>query len=67
MSGRRILLLGHPVEHSLSPAFQQAAFDSIGLPVRYEAMDVPPADLARVVAELRADPLVMGANVTVPH
>jgi shikimate dehydrogenase len=67
MSGRRILLLGHPVEHSLSPAFQQAAFDSIGLPVRYEAMDVAPADLARVVAELRADPLVMGANVTVPH
>ena len=50
MSGRRILLLGHPVEHSLSPAFQQAAFDSIGLPVRYEAMDVAPADLARVVA-----------------
>lgn len=67
MSGRRILLLGHPVEHSLSPAFQQAAFDSIGLPVKYEAMDVAPADLARVVAELRADPLVMGANVTVPH
>jgi shikimate dehydrogenase len=67
MSGRRILLLGHPVEHSLSPAFQQAAFDSIGLPVRYEAMDVAPADLARVVAELRADPLVMGANVTVPN
>ena len=30
-------------------------------------MDVAPADLARVVAELRADPLVMGANVTVPH
>lgn len=67
MSGRRILLLGHPVEHSLSPAFQQAAFDSIGLPVRYEAIDVPPADLARVVAELRADPMIMGANVTVPH
>jgi shikimate dehydrogenase len=67
MSGRRILLLGHPVEHSLSPAFQQAAFDLIGLPVKYEAMDVAPADLARVVAELRADPLVMGANVTVPH
>lgn len=67
MSARRILLLGHPVTHSLSPAFQQAAFDAVGLPVRYEAMDVAPADLSRVVAELRADPLVLGANVTVPH
>lgn len=67
MSARRILLLGHPVTRSLSPAFQQAAFDAVGLPVRYEAMDVAPADLSRVVAELRADPLVLGANVTVPH
>ncbi|MFZ9278340.1 MAG: shikimate dehydrogenase [Candidatus Limnocylindrus sp.] len=67
MSARRILLLGHPVTHSLSPAFQQAAFDAVGLPVRYEAMDVAPADLSRVVAELRADPLVLGANVTLPH
>jgi shikimate dehydrogenase len=30
-------------------------------------MDVVPADLSRVVAELRADPLVLGANVTLPH
>ena len=67
MSARRILLLGHPVAHSLSPAFQQAAFDAVGLPVRYEAMDVAPAELSRVVAELRADPLVLGANVTLPH
>lgn len=67
MSGRRVLLVGHPVGHSLSPAFQQAAFDAIGLPVRYEALDVAPTDLARVVAEMRADPLVVGANVTVPH
>ncbi|NDH28032.1 MAG: shikimate dehydrogenase [bacterium] len=67
MSARRILLLGHPVTHSLSPAFQQAAFDAVGLPVRYEAMDVAPADLSRLVAELRADPLVLGANVTLPH
>lgn len=67
MSGRRILLLGHPVTHSLSPIFQQAAFDEIGLPVTYEAIDVAPADLARLVGEMRADPLVLGANVTVPH
>ena len=39
---KRIVLLGHPVKQSLSPAFQQAAFDHVGLPVRYELMDVPP-------------------------
>ena len=64
---RRILLLGHPVAHSLSPAFQQAAFDAVGLPVRYEVLDVAPADLAAAVTALRADAEVIGANVTVPH
>ena len=64
---KRILLLGHPVEHSLSPAFQQAAFDHEHLPVRYEVRDVAPRDLAAAVAELRADPDTIGANVTIPH
>ena len=64
---KRILLLGHPVKQSLSPAFQQAAFDHVGLPVRYELMDVPPKGLAAAVAALRADADVIGANVTIPH
>ena len=64
---KRIVLLGHPVAHSLSPAFQQAAFDHLGLPVRYELMDVPPKGLAAAVAALRADPDLIGANVTIPH
>ncbi len=64
---KRIVLLGHPVKQSLSPAFQQAAFDHVGLPVRYEVMDVPPKELAVAVAALRADADVIGANVTIPH
>jgi len=64
---KRILLLGHPVAHSLSPAFQQAAFDHFGLPVRYELLDVAPKGLAAAVAALRADADVIGANVTIPH
>jgi len=63
---KRIFLLGHPVGHSVSPAFQQAALDHYGLDVRYEAMDVDPDSLARVVTSLRGLD-VMGANVTVPH
>lgn len=64
---KHALLFGHPVAHSLSPAFQQAAFDHEHLPVRYELRDVAPGDLAEAVAALRADPDAIGANVTIPH
>ncbi|PIU56305.1 MAG: shikimate dehydrogenase, partial [Chloroflexi bacterium CG07_land_8_20_14_0_80_51_10] len=29
-------LIGYPLGHSISPVFQQAAFDHLGLDVRYE-------------------------------
>jgi len=63
---KRIFLIGHPVGHSVSPAFQQAALDHYALDVRYEAMDVDVSSLSSVVSGLRASD-VMGANVTVPH
>ncbi|MSQ36259.1 MAG: shikimate dehydrogenase [Dehalococcoidia bacterium] len=63
---RTIALLGHPVAHSISPQFQQAALDALGIDARYEAWDVAPADLPFAVERLRAAD-VLGANVTVPH
>lgn len=61
----RLVLLGHPVAHSLSPTFQNAALDAAGRALRYEALDVAPADLDRTLGALRA---ACGAgNVTVPH
>ncbi|GMU39258.1 MAG: shikimate dehydrogenase (NADP(+)) [Chloroflexota bacterium] len=63
---RTIALLGHPVAHSISPRFQQAALDAMGVDARYEAWDVEPADLPGAVERLRSGDL-MGANVTVPH
>ena len=67
MSARpsRLVLLGHPVRQSLSPALQNAALRSAGIPLVYEALDVAPAALAATL-----DALVrQGAagNVTVPH
>ena len=59
-------LLGYPLGHSLSPAFQQAAFDHCSLPVRYDAWSIPPARLRSEVERLRGDAF-LGANVTVPH
>ncbi|MEX1021971.1 MAG: shikimate dehydrogenase [Dehalococcoidia bacterium] len=61
-----IALLGHPVAHSISPRFQQAALDALGMQARYEAWDTKPDDLPVAIERLRSGD-VLGANVTVPH
>ena len=63
---KRVVLIGHPVAHSLSGAMQQAAFDSLGIDATYELWDRAPIELADAVAELRGDDF-LGANVTIPH
>ncbi len=63
---KRIVLIGHPVAHSLSGAMQQAAFDHLGIDARYELWDRAPIDLAEAIAELRGDDF-LGANITIPH
>lgn len=62
----RVLLLGHPVSHSLSPQMQNAAFLAAGRTDTYEAVDVPPGKLRAFMSMLR-DGLYLGANITVPH
>jgi len=63
---KRVVLIGHPVAHSLSGAMQQAAFDHAGLDVHYELWDRPPIQLPDAIAEIRTDDF-LGANVTIPH
>jgi len=63
---RRVVLIGHPVAHSLSGAMQQAAFDAAGIDARYELWDRAPLELSDAIAELRAEEF-LGANVTIPH
>jgi shikimate dehydrogenase len=63
---KRVVLIGHPVAHSLSGAMQQAAFDAAGIAAVYELWDRAPQQLAEAVAELRSDEF-LGANVTIPH
>ena len=63
---RLVALLGHPVEHSLSPLMQNAAFATLGLDFAYVAFDVPPARLRNAVRGL-AELGFVGANVTAPH
>jgi shikimate dehydrogenase len=63
---KRVVLIGHPVAHSLSAAMQQAAFDDQGIDATYELWDRPPLGLADAIGEVRGDDF-LGANVTIPH
>ena len=65
-STRLVALLGHPVEHSLSPRMQNAAFAALALDWAYLALDVPPERLEEAVRGLAAAGFA-GANVTAPH
>ena len=59
-------VIGYPLAHSISPRFQQPAFDHLGLAVRYVARETPPEELPAFLTELRG-PQWLGVNVTVPH
>jgi shikimate dehydrogenase len=61
----RLVLLGHPVGHSLSPRIQNAALRSAGIPLEYVALDVPPDRLAATLDEITATRTA--GNVTIPH
>ena len=63
---RRVVLIGHPVAHSLSGAMHQAAFDEGGIDAVYELWDRAPIGLAEAIGEIRGDDF-LGANVTIPH
>ena len=63
---QRLVLLGYPLGHSISPAFQQAALDHLALAAEYTTMLVPPEQLAEALGMLRGDEF-LGANVTIPH
>ena len=61
----RLVLLGHPLGHSLSPVLQNAALRAAGIHVRYEALDVPRSTLDQTLADLRRERAA--GNVTIPY
>ena len=63
---KRVVLIGHPVAHSLSGAMQQAAFDELGIDARYELWDRTAMALGEAITEIRSEDF-LGANVTIPH
>jgi shikimate dehydrogenase len=59
-------IIGDPVQYSLSPAMQNAAFNSIGLKCTYIAFRVPKGELEESISSLRSANIA-GFNVTIPH
>jgi shikimate dehydrogenase len=59
-------VFGDPIEHSLSPAMHNAAYENLGLDRAYLAFHVRPESLR---AAIRAIPAIglLGINLTLPH
>jgi len=61
----RLVLLGNPVSHSLSPIFQNAALKAAGIPLVYEALEVREPRLRPALRDLKK--VSAAGNVTIPH
>lgn len=59
-------IIGYPLEHTLSPAMHNAAFEASGLDWIYAAFKVPPGGALAAVGAMRALGLG-GLSVTIPH
>ena len=68
ISGKTKLVgvMGDPIEHSVSPAMHNIAFNAMGLDYVYVPFNVKKADLAKAVQAVRALN-IRGLNVTIPH
>lgn len=62
----RFAVVGHPVQHSASPAMHMAALRSMGLPHLYEAIDCPTRGSFERVLGLLKRGYFYGLNVTAP-
>jgi shikimate dehydrogenase len=59
-------IIGDPIEHSMSPAMHNAAFDKLGLNYLYVPFRVKKEELGKAIAGMRALN-IRGLNVTLPH
>ena len=59
-------VIGHPIEHSLSPVMHNAALSHLGLDIVYLAFPVKPEDLNVAISGFAAVGL-LGFSITIPH
>ena len=61
-----LCVIGHPIEHSMSPIMHNAALKELSLDYIYLTFDVPPRELEKAVSGIRKHD-IKGINVTIPH
>ncbi|WP_436854014.1 shikimate dehydrogenase [Staphylococcus caeli] len=59
-------VIGHPIDHSLSPVMHNANFTALKQDSSYEAIDIPEHHL-HSIKEIISDKSLSGFNVTIPH
>lgn len=59
-------IFGFPIEHTLSPAMHNSAFEALGMNNCYVPFRVAPKDLPYAIQSIRSLDL-LGVNITVPH
>ncbi|MEQ8677508.1 MAG: shikimate dehydrogenase [Aggregatilineales bacterium] len=62
----RVGIIGYPLEHSLSPAMHNAAFQALGMDWVYDIMEIPSDILHLGLREPQRHGYI-GVNVTIPH
>jgi shikimate dehydrogenase len=62
----RLLVIGDPIDHSLSPPMHNAALKFLHLPCTYGRLRVSPEDLREAFQFLRQEDFI-GWNLTLPH
>jgi shikimate dehydrogenase len=59
-------IIGYPLGHTLSPVFQQAGLDHLGIDATFSAWPTPPSELEATISSWRAESFLAGC-VTLPH
>ncbi len=61
-----LCVIGHPIEHSMSPIMHNAALKDLSLDYVYIAFNIPPNDLKKAVLGFKMFS-IKGINVTIPY
>ncbi|NHM75819.1 shikimate dehydrogenase [Staphylococcus sp. 11007852] len=62
----KFAVIGHPIQHSLSPLMQHANFQSLNMDAEYEALNIPVEHFHHIKDIINSRQL-NGFNVTIPH
>ena len=63
---KKYIVIGNPIEHSLSPKLHSYWFKKYRINAIYEKVQVLDTELEQVISKIRKGE-INGANVTVPH